>query len=97
MTKDNTPKDTAWRTQIEEILVKNHLPEKAAGEKLWGEYIDTVLDLEALLLTVQEQTDRESRIDVLLYWADFFEDPSMNAMTPSERLRKEVKKLRSKS
>ena len=30
----------------------------------------------------------------LSQWASFFDDPSMNAMTPSERLRERIEKLR---
>jgi len=30
----------------------------------------------------------------LSHWASFFDDPLMNAMTPSERLRERIEKLR---
>lgn len=35
----------------------------------------------------------EAVIAELEHWARFFEDPSMNAMTPSERLRQRIEKL----
>jgi len=41
---------------------------------------------------VDEQV-RLGRIDELKHWADFFSDPSMNAMTPSERLYKRISDL----
>jgi hypothetical protein len=51
----SAPKIKAYEKAIERILVKHHLPEKAPGEKLWGEYIAVVLDLEALLSVAKIQ------------------------------------------
>lgn len=48
----------------------------------------TVLEtVDAIVKLHKAEVDSEV-VRVLNHWADFFEDPSMNSMTPSERLRK---------
>lgn len=40
-----------------------------------------------------EEAARVARIDELSHWASFFDDSNMNAMTPSDRLRKRIREL----
>lgn len=42
-----------------------------------------------------EQEKLKAQIKELAHWSDFFEDSSMNALTPSERLSKRIKQLQS--
>ena len=53
-------------------------------------------DLEYTEMSQEERSKTEALIQELSYWAEFLEDPSMNAMTPSERLRKRVRQLQDK-
>lgn len=43
-----------------------------------------------------DAADTAGRIDELTHWANFFADPSMDAMTPSDRLNKRIAELTAK-
>ena len=48
----------------------------------------------AELLALIEQKTQQAVTTELSHWASFFEDPSMNAMPPSERLRRRIATLK---
>lgn len=52
---------------------------------------------QALLMTVDRYVEEQERLavaDELNHWAQYFKDPSMNLLSPSERLEKRISALR---
>lgn len=61
-----------------------------SSEEAAGRLEDAML---ALFTSQLKEAELKGRIKEASHWADFFEDPSMNALTPSERLYKRTNQL----
>ncbi len=73
---------------IEDLAVGHNF--EYAGQALKSMLANAIL--QSRNQAVQE-AEKRIKVKTLRFWADFFEDPSMNAMTPSERLRSEADRL----
>lgn len=92
--RENTVYGFEWEG-LKEIIA---LVEKEAGEEEYNRGFVAGVQNQQKITEKEVSTSREWEIDKavieeLTHWANFFKDPDMNAMTPSERLTQRIEKL----